>query len=143
MEKSLNKKKMQDVHFKSIGEFLDFLPEEELKLVEFLREMILECIPNVKEKLSFNVPFYSRYATICFIWPGSVPWGEATKKGVRFGFTSGYLLEDSERYLDKNNRKQIYTKDFFRIQDVDTKILKAYLIEALMIDEEKEKRKKK
>jgi hypothetical protein len=50
MEKSLDKKKMQNVQFKSIGEFLDFLPEEELKIIEFLREFAIltlyGIIPN-------------------------------------------------------------------------------------------------
>ncbi len=50
--------KMQSVSFRNVEDFLDYLPEEELKIVLTLRKLIFECIPTISEKLSFNVPFY-------------------------------------------------------------------------------------
>jgi hypothetical protein len=43
--------------FTSVEECLDFIPEEEQVVAEILRALALECIPNVKEKLGYNVPF--------------------------------------------------------------------------------------
>lgn len=137
------KKKMQNVSFSSIDEFLDFLPEDELKIVTLLRKLILHCIPECTEKLSYNVPFYKKYSNICFIWPSSVAWGDNMKqRGVRFGFSKGYLLTDEIGYLDKGSRKQVYWRDFYSIKDIDVDLLKAYIFEAVMIDEERRKKKK-
>ena len=40
------KKKMQNVDFAGVEEFLAFLPEEELKIVERLRKIVFSCIPD-------------------------------------------------------------------------------------------------
>ncbi|MEI7802655.1 MAG: hypothetical protein WCI97_08430, partial [Bacteroidota bacterium] len=72
------KAKMQNVSFNSVDEFLEFLPADELKIVEVLRKIIFNAVPDIKEKLSYNIPFYSRHKNIFFIWPASVLWG--TKK---------------------------------------------------------------
>ena len=84
--------KMQPVNFKHIDEFLDYLPEQERRLVDFLREIVLDCIPDAREKLSYNVPYYSRNRRICFIWPSSIPWGKVKKEGVMFGSTKEGLI---------------------------------------------------
>ncbi|MEI6947571.1 DUF1801 domain-containing protein [Paraflavisolibacter sp. H34] len=130
----------QNVNFQSVNEFLHYLPEEELVMVELLRELTLECIPGVKEKLAYNVPFYYRYSRICFIWPGSVPWGKNTKPGVEFGFCKGHLLSDPG-YLNKGTRKEVYIKTFFTPKEIDRPALRQLLYEAVLIDEETRKSK--
>jgi len=134
---------MQNVNFHSIDDFFDFLPADELELVLFLRKIILECIPDCTEKLSYNVPYYRRHKNICFIWPGSVTWGNVKQNGVRLGFTSGHLLEDEVNYLNKGERKQVYWRDFYSIKEVDVELLKSYLFEAVIVDQENAKSKKK
>src|SRR5215213_7108495 len=101
------KNKFQEVDFSNMNEFLHYLPDDHLKIVEVLREMILECIPDAKEKLSYNIPVYRRFGTICYIWPSSIPWGGTQRTGVDLGFWRGNLLSDSS-YLEVGNRKQIY-----------------------------------
>ncbi len=128
---------MQSVSFRNIDEFLDYLPQDELKIVNYLRKIVLDCLPGVVEKLSFNVPFYKRHKSICFIWPSSVLWGKTKNtEGVRIGFSTGYLLEDTENYLDKGNRKQVYTKDFVQLEDIDEQQLRMFLFQALEIDKQ-------
>jgi hypothetical protein len=136
------KRKMQNVSFGSIDEFLEFLPADELKIVELLRKIIFTCIPDCTEKLSYNVPYYKKHSNICFIWPASVTWGGVKQKGVRLGFANGYLMQDEINYLDKGNRKQVYWRDFYSVKDIDIELLKAYIFEAVFIDGEKAKRKK-
>jgi hypothetical protein len=135
------KRKMQNVSFVSVDEFLEFLPADELKIVQLLRKMIFTCIPDCSEKLSYNVPFYKRHSNICFIWPSSVAWGNMKQRGVRFGFSNGYLMQDEINYLDKGDRKQVYWKDFYSVKDIDAELLKAYIFEAAFIDEKKRKGK--
>ncbi len=129
------KNKFQDVDFKNVEEFLDYLPANELVIVEYLRKLIFDCIPNCREKLSYNVPYYYRNKNICFIWPSSVQWGNMKERGVRLGFTSGNLLHDEINYLDKGDRKQVYWKDFYKVKDIDVDLLKSYIFEAGKIDE--------
>ena len=58
------------------------------------------------------------------------------ERGVRLGFTNGYLMKDEIHYLDKGDRKQIYWKDFYHIEDIDLDLLKSYIFEAGRIDDE-------
>ncbi len=131
------KRKMQNVSFKTIDEFLGFLPENELAIVEVLRELILEAIPEVREKLTYNVPYYSGKKKICFIWPGAVFWGsKRTYDEVRLGFVHGHLMHDDINYLEKEGRKQVYYKSFSHVDEIGEDILRAYLMDAVMIDEQ-------
>ena len=132
--------KYQNVAFGSVSEFLGFLPDEELKIVERLRGLVLSCIPDVREKLAYNVPFFYRFSRICFIWPGSVPWGSKTKQGVEFGFCRGNLLSDSS-YLNKGNRKEVYIKTFYTLKEIDTEVMRQLIYEAAVIDEDVNGRK--
>lgn len=135
--------KMQNVSFSSVDEFLDFIPEEELQIVEALRSLIFHCIPEIKEKLSFNVPFYRRHRSLCFIWPASILWGKKKSyDGVQFGFVHGHLMTDDIGYLDRGNRKQIFYRNFQSLKDIDVEIIKSYLYEAVLIDEELRKNSK-
>ena len=129
-------KKMQPYKFRSINEFLYSLEEEELKIVQILREIILENIPNCTEKLSYNVPFYSKSKTICFIWPGSVLWGsKQTYQGVRLGFYQGHLLSDSHGILKRGDRKQVFWIDFSSTKDIPVQKITEYIAEAFIIDQ--------
>jgi hypothetical protein len=129
--------KMQSVSFRNFDEFFDFLPEDQQKVVELLRELILETIPNVKEKLAYNVPYYSVYKNICFIWPGAVPWGKMTVEGVNFGLTSGHLLTDEHNYMDAGTRKFVTMRRFLKPSDIDVEILTSLLVEATILDQER------
>lgn len=128
---------MQDVRFNSIDEFLDYLPAAELKIVERLRKMIFECVPQITEKLSYNVPFYKMNKGMFFIWPASVLWGKTRSyEGVRFGFQQGYLLTDELNYLDKGERKQVYYRDYKTVKDIDADLLRTYIFEAVIVDKQ-------
>lgn len=125
--------KVQHTKFKSVGEFLDYIPEEELKIVSALRNIILECLPECEEKLSYNVPYYYRHSRICCIWPASIPWG-GFDSGVVIGFCRGNQLSDKINYLEKGNRKKVYTKTFHSVDEIEPDLLKSYLYEAIDID---------
>jgi hypothetical protein len=128
---------MQNVSFRSVDEFLDFIPPVELKMVVPLRRLVLESVPGITEKLSYNVPFYRRHKGLFFIWPASVLWGKyQTFKGVRFGFQQGNLLSDEEGYLDRGSRKQVFWKNFTSLSQIEPERLKMYIYEAALIDEQ-------
>jgi hypothetical protein len=135
--------KMQNVSFKNVDEFLEYLPDDELKITRFLRGIIFDCIPMVTERLSYNVPYYKMNRNICFIWPASILWGKKqTYTGVRFGLTNGHMIADETGYFSKGGRKKVYWRDFSNIKEIDVDLLKSYIIEATMLDgKTKDKRK--
>ena len=126
---------MQNVAFRSVGELLAFLPEGQFLITEVLRELVLGTLPNVQERLSFNVPFYRLHKGICYIWPGAVSWGSKTWQGIEFGFNYGNLLADEANYLERGTRKQVFNKRFFSPEEINVELLSAYLLEAAEIDE--------
>jgi hypothetical protein len=126
--------KFQNVKFKNVDEFLDYLPDNEREIVDFLRDIVFNSLPNPLEKLSYNVPFYHLNSRVCFIWPASVPWGKVEKNGVMLGFCNGNLLHDDINWLEKGDRKQVHSKTFKSIDEIETDIVKAYLFEAVEID---------
>lgn len=125
--------RFQPVDFQDLDDLFEFISEEELQLVKILRNLVYDCIPEVQEKLSYNVPFFRLKKTICFIWPGSVPWG-GTFEGVQFGLTQGHLLSD-QTYLTAGKRKYVRTKTFKKPQEIDFDKMSSLLFEALEIDQ--------
>ena len=72
-----------------------------------------------------------------FIWPASILWGKKKSySGIRFGFQQGYLLRDDLNILNKGNRKQMYYLDYLNLNDVDLDILKTYIFDAVLVDEQ-------
>lgn len=136
-------RKTQKVSFASIEDFLESLPDHEREIVERLRELILNCLPDGTEKLAYNVPYYSRHSRICFIWPASVPWGKVPANSVVLGFCNGSYLQDEINYLEKAGRQQVYTKTFTKLQDIEADLVRAYLFDAAQIDEQLKARKLK
>jgi hypothetical protein len=129
-------KQMQNVKFKSLDDFFEHLPNDELKIVEILRKQVFECIPDVQEKLSFQVPFYYGRKSICFIWPGSVWWGsKQTIFGVQFGFTRGHRLTNIDNHFEIGSRKQLITKTYTSPREIDLPLLSAFLYEAALLDQ--------
>ena len=134
--------KFQTVKFDSVEDFLEYLPQYERKIVDVLRSILLDCIPDCTEKLSYNVPYYYRHSRICFIWPSSIPWGHVKLNGVQLGFCRGYLMNDDLNFLEKSNRKQVFIKTFQEVKDIDPDLVRTYIYEAVELDDliNKEKR---
>jgi len=126
--------KIQKLNFNTVNDFLDYVPAEELPHIELLRDLVFECIPNVKEKLSFNVPFFSRKKNICCIWPASVPWGNVPENSIVLGFTQGHRLPDPYGVLNSGTRKYVRTIEFLNSEEIDTEMVRFYLYEALELD---------
>jgi hypothetical protein len=129
---------VQDVHFRSIDEFLNYLPADERKIVDRLRAIVQETVPEADERLSYNVPYYRRHAHICYIWPGSVAWAGKTKQGVQLGFTQGAHMDDPRGYLDCGGRKQVCMRVYRDAGEIEPDIVRELLAEAVRVDEERQ-----
>ncbi len=127
----------QKIKFRNVNDFLESLPDNELKIVESLRALVLDCIPNCKEKLAYNVPFYYRHSRIVFIWPASVSWG-SVQNGVALGFCKGTQLFD----LDTADKKLVGRKLFTTLKEIKPDEIRQLLYEAVLVDEVDHKNKK-
>jgi hypothetical protein len=125
--------KFQPIDFQDLDDLYAFLPEDQLKMVKALRALVYECIPEIEEKLSYNVPFFRLKKTICYIWPGAVPWGKTTE-GVAIGFYQGHRLHDPEDYLEAGKKKVIRNKTFDAIEEIDFDQLREFLFQAELLD---------
>ncbi len=113
----------------------DVLPENERIIVDVLRQIIIENLPNnFKEKISYNVPFFYGKKGICIIWAASIPRG-GIKEGVLFGFWYGNKLNDEDGYLTHGTNKQIFYKIFNSPEDIDEAAIVKLLKEAVRIDQ--------
>src|SRR5690349_17449827 len=97
---------------KNLVELFDLLPPNERIIVDVLRQIVLDTIPAVKEKISYNVPYFYLNKGICIIWPSTIPRGGITK-GVLLGFWYGNRLRDEDHYLTHGSNKQIFYKIFY------------------------------
>jgi hypothetical protein len=126
------------LRFATVHELLDFLPAEERALTEELRELVISEAPELKERLSFNVPFYKLHRDVCFLWPASVIWGgRRTYDGVRFALTSGHLVPGCEPYLQRGGRKQVLWRDLTAITPSDERMIRQLLQAAMAVDRER------
>ena len=124
--------------------FEDFyfdLPEQEQQIVDVLREIVLEAAPNFREKISYNVPYYFLNSRVCFIWPSSVKPGP--RAGVVFGLCRGQMLSNEQGLLELENRKEVGTITFRRPEEIDADAVREILYEAILLDEEIARGKRK
>ena len=120
---------------KSLLHLYEILPEEERIIVDVLRQIIKESLPDYcKEKISYNVPFFYGNKGICIIWPSTIPRG-GIKKGVLLGFWYGYKLKDPDQYLTHGTNKQIFYKIFQSPDEIDETAVLNLLDEAIDLDQ--------
>jgi len=118
----------------SLVELYAILPEGEKLIVDVLRQLIRETLPDYcREKISYNVPFFYGNKGICIVWPATVPRG-GIKKGVLLGFWYGYRLNDPDHFLSRGTNKRIFYKIFDRVEEIDDRPIKRLLNEALKLD---------
>lgn len=127
------------IEFNTIDELLNYLPKRELKIVLFLRKIILKCIPNCKENLAYNVPFFYGHSQICYLWPASISLGKV-EKGVAIGFCKGTSFLDETFETAKFASKLTFDS----LKDIDVILLKQQIYGAVLVDNQivKAKRRK-
>ena len=110
------------------------LPGEEREIALYLRELILDEIPKVREKLSWGAPFYHGKKMICFVWPASIPWGNL-KTGVALGFAQAKRMKRMGGSLEFEGRKTLGRRVFHQLAEIDELAVREMLREAKELDE--------
>ena len=122
------------IKIKSLVQLYDSIPENEMIIVDVLRQIIKANLPEYcKEKISYNVPYFFGNKGICIIWPSAIPRG-GIKSGVLLGFWQGNLLEDKHQYLTHGTNKKIYYKIYNTIKEINQEEILLLLKEAVILD---------
>ncbi len=121
------------LNIRSAEDLYPLLPDNELKVIKFLRNLILDNCPELQEHIAYNVPFYKGKKNVCFLWPAAVPWGNVAE-GVALGFTRGDELMDDEQILEAGTRKHVRTVVFTQTIDIKPEQVLTYLFEAVELD---------
>ena len=108
------------------------LPEDGGLTASVLRELILETLPDVREKLSWGAPFCFGRQSICYVWPASVPWGKLTE-GVALGFTKADRL-DHAGYLTRTEGSRLGRHIFSATEDIEVDRVQELLRQAWVVD---------
>ena len=125
------------IKINSIAQLYDILPENERVIVDVLRHIVRENLPEYcKEKISYNVPLFYGKRSICIIWPSTIPRG-GIKEGVLMGFWYGNRINDEDHYLTHGTNKQIFYKIFRSAEEIDEKAIVKLLAEAVRFDKQK------
>ena len=123
----------RNINFNSVDDIINFIPNKEANILIKLRSIILDLVPNIQEKISYNVPYFYLNKNLFFIWPGSIPWGKTPKGTVKLGFCLGYLIDDETNIFDSENLKTIRTITFNNIKELlnSIDIIKMKIIESI------------
>lgn len=128
--------KFQPKKYIDIADLISDLPPVEEKITLSLLAIIRNNLLYQEEKLAYNVPYFYGNQRICFVWPGSIPWGKTKPKTVTLGFCNGAqfnpLLKSN---LIFENRKTVGVINFQPDTLIDEEIIKSLLIEAQYIDD--------
>ncbi len=124
----------ESIKYRTYAGFWEHLPENERLIVDILRQIILENLPEgCKEKFAWNVPCYYGKRMICIVWPASVPRG-GIKNGVLLGFAHGNRLENVNGYIKSGTNRKIYYRVIRSVDDIDEREIKLLLMDALIVD---------
>ncbi len=124
------------IKFKSVDDFLEYLPKPERAIVDALRELIFSCLPDIEERLAYNVPFYYARKRLFFIWPSSIPWG-GIKEGVQLGFVRGSELADPHGVLGLEKGKTMAGITFHSTGEIPVEAIRTLIFEAAYLDNPK------
>lgn len=128
MQKKLKSK------IRSLQEIYELLPENEFLILDVLRQIVLENLPDYcKEKIAYNVPYFYGKRGICIIWPSTIPRG-GIKQGVLLGFWNGNRLNDPDKYLKHGTNKKIFYRIYQSIEEIDQEAIIKLLQEAVELD---------
>lgn len=119
------------IRAKDVDSYLLQSPSHISILMSEVRTIIRNVIPDAEESIKYTVPFYSRKGLLCYLSP--------LKKndGMYIGFAKGYLMSDESGIFSGKYLKNIRHIEIRRASDIKKRLLKKYLIEAVLLNEMK------
>ena len=121
----------------NVRQFIQEQPEPQREVLTILRSWILDLGPHTQEKLSYKIPYFSFYGTMCYLNPHS--------EGVDLGFTKGYELSNDQGMLEAKGRKQVKSVTLYGLAELEEHedTIRRILNEAAILNEYRFKRRVK
>lgn len=113
---------------RTVEEYLDSLPGERKIIGEKIRELILESVPGIQEKLSFKIPFYHYFGMFMYL--------NNTPGGIDVGFCRGKDLTEAFPQLELKERAIVATLCIKEKKDISRFDLPQLIIAAAAWNEE-------
>jgi hypothetical protein len=113
---------------RSVDEYIESLPDNKRAICELLREMILENVPGIEEKLSFKIPFYHYFGMFMYL--------NNTKEGIDVAFCRGKDLLNEFPQLSFKKRATIATISINNKKDIVSFQLREIIVTAAAWNEE-------
>lgn len=110
----------------SADRYIYDLSEENIIIMEILRDEILNAHLEIEEVFKYNCPFYEFKGWFCYLS------FEKKTKCVVLGFVDGFRMIDKYNLLS-NDTKQIRKLYFSSLEKINKKQLKYYLDQAIEI----------
>ncbi len=120
--------------FQNTDHFLEYHADH-YDILETLRRIILSCSDHIQETIRYNTPFYDYKGMFLYL--------SLNKKYIYVAFVQGILMSDEDGAFALNNLKQIRQIHYRSVKDIDEEVLRKYIFEALLIQDEKQKMKKR
>lgn len=108
--------------------------DNQREITDYLRSILLRSAPGIEENVNYFVPHYNYFGPLCYISP--------VKGTIKLGFAKGYLMSNQQGILESNELKQVRHYLIERSTDIRELELRQTIQEALMINEELDKKKK-
>lgn len=95
----------------NVRQFINEQPQPQREMMTILRSWILDLGSNTQEKISYKIPYFSFYGTMCYLSPHT--------DGVDLGFTKGYELSNDKKMLESKGRKQVKSITFYSVAELE------------------------
>lgn len=118
----------------NVRQFINEQPQPQREMMTILRSWILDLGSHTQEKISYKIPYFSFYGTMCYLSPRA--------DGLDLGFTKGYELSDEQKILESKGRKQVKTITFHSVAELEEteEAIRHVLNEAAILNEYRFKR---
>jgi hypothetical protein len=118
----------------NVRQLISEQPQPQREMMTILRSWILDLGPHTQEKLSYKIPYFSFYGTMCYLNPH--------EEGIDLGFTKGYELTDDQKILESKGRKQVKSVTFHSVAELEEheETIRHILNEAAILNEYRFKR---
>lgn len=111
-----------------VDEYIDNASDFAQPILKEIREVFHETSTEIEEGIKWGMP--------AFMYKGIVSNLAAFKNHVSFGFWKGKLMKDPQGIFNDRERTQICAIKLTSVDDIpDRKILKAYVLEAIELNE--------
>lgn len=112
-------------------------PENYRPIFNKLRQIILQSAPGIEEKIRFGIPFFDYFGWMCYLSPLK------NNNGVYIAFLRGFELSNEQGILEAGKRTMVKSITYNSAKAIQEKPLREIIQEALLLNEEHFKTRKK